>query len=282
METGTAEPKTDRLDYSKAFRNGCERTSAFFWTVLISGARHLSPGADEPWRGAGICGGEPGGERRSGSDKRFVGRARLGADPLCDQDLCPIGAGETLSASIGRSGHAQAERHEPGCEGIPRCPGSRRRAYFGMSEHGGLISRKAVPRTPSKVGDRAYGGFDDPTRTCRPARTLGPRRRVHHGRECAGESFRCAEHRLRDPLKDRRARDEIWLQLQLSRPRKWQASTHSCMSPKCSQSRAHSSQTSAHSAQVCLWCGVFTNMNCADVRQISAHAIIGRKWSGST
>jgi hypothetical protein len=38
METGTAEPKQIALTFQKAFRNGWERRSAFFWTVLISGA----------------------------------------------------------------------------------------------------------------------------------------------------------------------------------------------------------------------------------------------------
>jgi hypothetical protein len=54
------------------------------------------------------------------------------------------------------------------------------------------------------------------------------------------------------------------------------------MPPIRSQSLAHSAQISAHSLQMCLWCGVLISMKCAEVRHISAQAIISRKCAGST
>jgi hypothetical protein len=54
------------------------------------------------------------------------------------------------------------------------------------------------------------------------------------------------------------------------------------MPPSRSQSFAHSAQISAHSRQVCLWCGEAISMKFADVRHISAHAVISRKWAGAT
>ena len=58
--------------------------------------------------------------------------------------------------------------------------------------------------------------------------------------------------------------------------------THSSMSPTCSQLLAHASQTSAQARQVCLCSGVPISMKCAEVRHISAQAIIKRKCPGST
>jgi hypothetical protein len=59
-----------------------------------------------------------------------------------------------------------------------------------------------------------------------------------------------------------------------------QASTQDCMSPTLSQSAAHCSQISAHSRHVCRWCSVPINMKWADVRHISAQAIISLKCAG--
>jgi hypothetical protein len=60
------------------------------------------------------------------------------------------------------------------------------------------------------------------------------------------------------------------------------AATHSSMSPTRLQSLAHSAQISAHSLHVCLWWGVLISMKWAEVRHISAQAIMRRKWTGST
>ena len=55
------------------------------------------------------------------------------------------------------------------------------------------------------------------------------------------------------PNRPRRRFDQAAIFRQLSAQRR-HCSTQCCMSPTCSQLRAQSSQTSAHSAQVCLWC----------------------------
>jgi hypothetical protein len=61
-----------------------------------------------------------------------------------------------------------------------------------------------------------------------------------------------------------------------------QTVTHSSMPPTRLQSSAHSVQISAHSLHVCLWWGVLISMKWADVLQISAQAIMRRKWAGLT
>lgn len=60
-----------------------------------------------------------------------------------------------------------------------------------------------------------------------------------------------------------------------------QASTHFCISPRRSQSSAHSAQISAHSRHTGLWCSEPISMKCVAVRQISAHAVYKVKCAGS-
>lgn len=57
---------------------------------------------------------------------------------------------------------------------------------------------------------------------------------------------------------------------------------HSSIPSSCSQLLAHSRQMAAHAAQVCLCSEVLISIVWAEVRQISAHAIISLKCSGST
>ena len=75
----------DRLDYSK----GIARENGSLWTLCRQqpgsagdASVYLQIAPTSPQRSPGVWGAEPGGEWNPGANKRLVGRAGLGADPI--------------------------------------------------------------------------------------------------------------------------------------------------------------------------------------------------------